>query len=133
MMSEQGPPVPGTIGWRDLTVEDAPRVRDFYVAVVGWEAEEHPMGDYADYSMRVPSTGEAVAGVCHARGPNVGLPAQWLLYVTVADLAASLRECEARGGAVLHGPRDMGPWGTLAVIRDPAGAAIALMQPRATP
>jgi len=128
-MSEAKQARPGTIGWRDLTVEDATAVRDFYAAVVGWEFDEHPMGEYADYSMKVAGGGETVAGICHARGPNTGLPAQWLLYVTVEDLARSVAECEARGGAVLHGPRDMGPYGTLAVIRDPAGASMALMQP----
>jgi large conductance mechanosensitive channel protein len=30
-------PAPGSIGWLDLTVEDAPRLRDFYSAVVGWK------------------------------------------------------------------------------------------------
>jgi predicted enzyme related to lactoylglutathione lyase len=121
-------PPAGAITWRDLTVEDAARARAFYAAVVGWESVEHPMGEYADWSMKVPATGEVVAGICHARGPNAGLPPQWLLYVQVDDLGASLASCRALGGAVLQGPRDMGPWGRLAVIRDPAGAALALME-----
>jgi predicted enzyme related to lactoylglutathione lyase len=121
-------PPAGAITWRDLTVEDATGLRDFYAAVVGWEPVEHPMGDYADYSMKVPATGEVVAGVCHARGPNVGLPPQWLLYVQVDDLDLSLEACRARGGTVVQGPRDMGPWGRLGVIVDPAGAALALLE-----
>ena len=36
---------PGTIGWRDLTVPDAAKVRDFYQAVVGWKSEEY-CGDF---------------------------------------------------------------------------------------
>jgi predicted enzyme related to lactoylglutathione lyase len=30
----------GKIGWIDMTVEDAPGVRDFYKAVVGWGSED---------------------------------------------------------------------------------------------
>ncbi len=34
----------GKIGWIDMTVGDAPGVRDFYKAVVGWETDEIDMG-----------------------------------------------------------------------------------------
>ena len=80
----------GAIGWVDLTVPNAPALRDFYSAVVGWTPQDVKMGDYADYTMRASGTGEAVAGVCHAKGNNVGLPTQWLVYVSVPDLDASL-------------------------------------------
>ena len=36
------PPI-GTFGWFDLTVDDAPRVRDFYREVVGWSPEDVPI------------------------------------------------------------------------------------------
>lgn len=62
----------GAIGWIDLTVPNAPAVRDFYAAVVGWTVQDVKMGDYADYTMRTSESGEAVAGVCHAQGTNVG-------------------------------------------------------------
>ena len=93
-------PVMGTIAWHDLTVADAPGVRDFYAAVVGWRTEPVDMGGYADFTMTAPATGEAVAGVCHARGANTGLPPQWLLYVSVPDLDAALTACHAHGGEV---------------------------------
>lgn len=35
----------------DLTVADAPAVRDFYAAVAGWTPAEVPMGGYSDYCM----------------------------------------------------------------------------------
>jgi hypothetical protein len=113
----------------DLTVADAPAVRDFYAAVAGWTPAEVPMGGYSDYCMNGPG-GQTVAGVCHARGANAGLPAQWLVSIVVADLEASLAECRARGGTVLTGPKAMGQ-ARYAVIRDPAGAAAALYQPPA--
>lgn len=128
-MSEAGHDDVGSIGWVDLTVADAARVRDFYKSVVGWTSAAVDMGGYDDWTMLTPSTGEAIAGVCHARGVNAGLPAQWLVYVTVADLDRSLARCAELGGAVIMEPRDMGGHGRVAVIRDPAGAVLALREP----
>ncbi len=117
---------PGTIVWTDLTVADARGVRDFYRDVVGWEPAGVDMGGYEDYNMVVPG-GAPVAGVCHARGANADLPPQWLVYILVEDLDEALAACEAGGGAVAAGPRDMGA-DRMAVIRDPAGAVCALYQ-----
>jgi predicted enzyme related to lactoylglutathione lyase len=50
------------------------------------------------------------------------------MYVTVADLDASLRECTARGGTVIGQPRKH-QGARFCVIRDPAGAVCALYQP----
>jgi predicted enzyme related to lactoylglutathione lyase len=116
----------GTVVWQDLTVANAERVRDFYAAVVGWRPEPVEMTGYADYNMVSPATGEPAAGICHARGSNAGLPPQWLLYVVVEDLDASLRAAVASGGSVVDGPRGMGEQ-LFAVVRDPAGAHLALL------
>jgi hypothetical protein len=123
------PPLPGTIAWSDLTVPDARKVRDFYAAVAGWKVEALSMGTYSDYLMREPGSGQAVAGVCHDRGVNADLPAQWLVYITVANLDAALRACVRRGGEVVAGPKGMSGASRYAVIRDPAGAVAALFEP----
>jgi predicted enzyme related to lactoylglutathione lyase len=119
----------GTIGWIDLTVPNATEVRDFYRAVVGYGASEVEMGGYSDYCLLEPSTGEAVAGVCHARGVNTGLPPQWLIYITVEDVEASAARCVELGGKIISPPRRMGAQGSYCVIEDPAGAAVALFAP----
>jgi hypothetical protein len=68
----------GMIAWRDLTVKDAARVRDFYAGVVGWKPEPVGMEGYDDFNMIAPSSGDPATGICHARGENAGLPPQWL-------------------------------------------------------
>jgi predicted enzyme related to lactoylglutathione lyase len=117
----------GKIGWIDLTVPDAAGVRAFYQAVVGWKSESVAMGGYEDYCM-LPDEGGAVAGVCHARGGNLGVPAQWLIYVTVADLEQSLQRCLELGGEIVRAPRGLGGQGRFAIVKDPAGAVCALFQ-----
>jgi predicted enzyme related to lactoylglutathione lyase len=128
-MSDGGTPAGGTIGWVDLTVDDAPGVRDFYRQVTGWKASELSMGDYADYVMESPATGAGVAGICHARGGNAGLPAQWLIYIVVDDVEASAARAAELGGEVIAGPKQMGDGASYCVIRDPAGAVAALYAP----
>lgn len=119
----------GTVGWFDLTVPDAEKVRAFYETVVGWKATPLSMGDYNDFCMSPAGSDDAVAGICHARGQNTGVPAQWLMYIIVENVEAASNRCRESGGKVLHGPRTIGGYGTMCVIQDPAGAVAALYQP----
>lgn len=125
-MSEYEPEL-GSIGWTDLTVPDAATVRDFYREVVGWQPQGVDMGGYEDFQMLRPD-GQPAAGVCWARGPNTGLPAQWLIYIVIEDLDRSLERVRALGGEVIAGPRGAGGAARMAVVRDPAGAVAALYQ-----
>lgn len=111
--------------WMDITVADANALRDFYASVAGWAAEALPMGEYDDYVMS-DDRGRPVAGICHRRGVNAGLPPVWLMYVQVADLDAALAAVRAGGGEVVAGPKPAGEE-RMAVIRDPAGAHLALI------
>lgn len=128
-MSNETKPKVGSVGWMDLTVEDAPRVRDFYREVVGLGTSEVEMGGYSDYCMLEHGSERPVAGVCHARGTNAGLPPVWLVYFTVADVDASVARCEALGGRIVVAPKGVGGSGRYAVVEDPAGAVAALYEP----
>lgn len=120
----------GSIGWIDLTVADAPRIRQFYEAVTGWKAHGVSMKDgeaaYEDWAMLAES-GKSVAGVCHARGMNTTIPAQWLIYIVVENLDVSLAKVTELGGKQVTATRTMGP-SRFAVIQDPAGAVCALFE-----
>ena len=117
----------GKIGWHDITVSDAPALRDFYAAVVGWKPEDVDMGGHSDFNMTLPETGEPAAGVCHALGSNADLPPQWLMYIIVEDLDASIAACEANGGRTIRDPQGLAG-GRFALIEDPVGAVTALYQ-----
>lgn len=124
MAAEQ---TPGSIGWVDLTVENAEQIRDFYKTVAGWQATGVPMGDYEDFCMTPPTESNPVAGICHARGSNADMPAQWMIYIVVPDIEASVKACEAGGGRVVQPIRSVGA-NRMAVIADPAGAVSALYE-----
>jgi predicted enzyme related to lactoylglutathione lyase len=118
----------GSVGWMDLTVPDAEKVKSFYEQVVGWKSSGVDMIEYEDYCMNEPDSEKPVAGICHARGTNADLPPQWLIYISVADLEASMASCRALGGEVIAGSKSMGETARYCVIRDPAGAVAGLYQ-----
>ena len=64
----------------------------------------------------------------HARGQNAGLPAAWLVYITVDDLDAALAEATSLGGSLISESGGAEGEPRFAVLRDPAGAAFALME-----
>lgn len=121
----------GRIQWLDLTVIGASSTRDFYRQVVGWSVRDVAMEDgdarYADYEMLVEG-GDAAAGIRHARGPNAGLPAVWLIHLPVGDLAESIRRVEQDGGRVIKTTSGRDGKLASAVIQDPVGAYLALVQ-----
>ncbi|MGE0757358.1 MAG: VOC family protein [Pirellulaceae bacterium] len=132
-MTQKRAPEVGTIGWFDLTVADAETIRDFYAAVVGWQATPVDMQGYQDYCMTLPGSGETMAGICHKRGVNAALPPQWLLYITVDNLDHSVAQVTALGGQVVVPPRGSAEHGRFCVIRDPAGAVSALYEAARSP
>lgn len=113
-------------GWTGLTVPNAAAVSDFYAGVVGWRPQPVDRDGYEDFGMDLPDDGPAVAGVCHARGPNAGLP-------SMAGLrhGGGHRTGESSGGGtgggMITGIRRLNG-GRMCVIRDPAGALLALFQ-----
>ena len=129
-MSHESKQRVGTIGWIDLTVEHAERLKSFYSEVVGWSSSPVGMDGYDDFSMTNGETGgEPVAGICHATGSNRGMPPQWMIYITVENLDESASSCVRLGGKMVVDPRPMGEFGRYCVIRDPAGAVAALFEP----
>jgi hypothetical protein len=121
-------PKPGTISWCDLTIPDADRVKDFYAAVAGWGVMPIEMGGYNDYCMLPAGSKVPAAGICHARGINADAPPQWLVYISVSNLAASLKACAKQGGEIIRPATAIGD-AKMAIIRDPAGAVAGLFQP----
>ncbi len=120
----------GCISWLDLTVSAASTTRDFYRQVVGWSVQEAAMEDegerYADYNM-IGDDGKPAAGICHARGVNLGLPPIWMIYLPVGDLAESVRRVQEEGGKIIKTTRANDGEYTSAVVQDLVGAYLALV------
>ena len=129
-MGERTSHPPGTISWADLATSDQEGAKEFYGGMFGWEYEDMPAGEGVTYSM-AKLRGRTVAAISpqQADERKQGIPPHWNVYVTVEDVDASARKVGEAGGQVLAGPFDVFDAGRMAVIADPAGAALCLWQP----
>lgn len=127
-MSKNSKTLIGSVIWNDLTVNNAEEISKFYNEVIGWKPEPVNMGNYNDYNMLRPEDDVTGAGICHARGVNANLPAQWLIYIAVEDIEKSVERCLELGGKVITPVKLMKGYGRHCVIQDPAGAVCALYE-----
>ena len=121
-MSEREQYRPGVPCWVDILVPDPARGMDFYGQLFGWQFDGPGPGDYYEARLR----GRHVAGVGAAQP---GVPVAWNTYVSVASAEESAHAAVAAGGRLLIEPFDALPAGRVAVIEDPAGAAVGLWEP----
>jgi len=110
----------GTFCWVDLATSDERAARRFYAELLGWD---EPAGRGYGHWTRA---GHDVAGIYE----RDGVAPAWSSYVAVADADATAARAAALGGAVAEAPFDAGEEGRRAVVTDPAGAQLALWQPR---
>lgn len=115
----------GAFLWMEYVAEDAPAAIAFYADALGFAAERIDGGANVEY-FALKSGNVARAGL-YAR-PWKEIRSNWLPYVRVADAAAAAKKAEALGGRVVLAPKPEVRNGTLAIVTDPNGAAVALQQ-----
>lgn len=116
-----GPPHP--LVHLELHTADLGAASSFYEQLLGWRSEAVETGarPYVTLDM-----GSDVSGGVVGCGTPKSL---WLPYVEVPDLAAVTDQARSLGAAVQLEPRE-GPVGWRSIIATPAGAAVALWQPK---
>ncbi len=129
-MGERSGYTPGTFCWSELTTPDQDGAKAFYGPLLGWQANDIPLGDDAYYSMQLVD-GKRVAAI----GPqpqqqrDAGVPPLWNSYVSVDSADAVAERAKELGGTVHAPPFDVMTAGRMAVIQDPQGAYFMLWQP----
>jgi predicted enzyme related to lactoylglutathione lyase len=119
------PVADGDFFWLDLYARDPAKAAAFYAAIASLQVDVGAIG--GQERTLLSSGGFARAGV--ARLPvGVERPG-WLPYVLVEDVAATLARARNAGGKVLLEPRATLLGGNLAVIADPLGGAIGIVDP----
>ncbi|MBU2978904.1 VOC family protein [Alteromonas sp. C1M14] len=111
-------------GWRDLTVDDAIAISDFYQHVLGWTKVDVAMDGYSDFIMK-DSKGNVMGGICHRKGANNDVPTGWTPYFTTADFNHALETAIAQGGEAITEVRHHGA-ARFVYIKDPSRATFAL-------
>jgi uncharacterized protein len=117
---------PGGITWEDLRSSDPDAARPFYSALFGYDY--HPLdGAPPDYqTFHLPGHEEPLGGTGGMMGQE-GIPSHWSVYFAVADAGAATAAVATGGGTVLQEPFDT-PYGKMAAVADPSGAAFMIAQ-----
>ena len=116
--------------WVDTWQPDADAAVAFYAELFGWQAEDTmPPGiDGKHYMCRLRGRDVAAIASRPEGAPDV---TAWTTYVWIDDVDATVAKVLGAGGSVLKEPFDALDGGRIAVIADPAGAALGIWQPGA--
>lgn len=111
----------GNSGWIAHNGKNSKASAEFYSNVIGWNIVDVPMGD-GQYST-IMVDGTPIGGF----SPQPSDDPHWLVYITVADVDATVKNVVKNGGKIVSEPMNAPNVGRIAVIQDPDGAKIALI------
>lgn len=119
----------GRFCWNELMTRDAERAKAFFARTLGWDYEAFPLSGGSYWVIKVG--GEAAGGIMQIGDePEMAAMAErWFAYVAVDDVEARLERVAEAGGRVLREPFDVPKVGRIAIVADPAGAAIGWITP----
>lgn len=113
--------------WHDLMTSDVESAKKFYADVVGWTFDSQMPG------YDVLMVGNAGVGGIMPTPPEMkGMPSFWSGYVFTPDVDAACVQVKKLDGKIMREAWDIPDVGRLAVIGDPTGASLMIMQPLST-
>jgi predicted enzyme related to lactoylglutathione lyase len=143
-MSERDGYQHGVPCWVDTWQPDADAAMSFYTELFGWEAEDTMPEDVEGSHYMCRLRGRDVAAIASRpegalrgmRGRSAGEAEErpdssWTTYVWVEDVDGTVAKVRESGGSVPKEPFDSLDGGRIAVIADPAGAALGIWAPGA--
>ncbi|MGJ7441655.1 VOC family protein [Aquipuribacter sp. MA13-6] len=113
------------LAWVDLTTPDLDKAESFYSALLGWDLEstDTPMGRYVVGSVAAGPVG----GMMAPPPGQAAEPSAWAVFFAVPDATEAYASALRLGATALQPPMEV-PGGVIAVVTDPAGAAVGLME-----
>jgi predicted enzyme related to lactoylglutathione lyase len=124
----------GKIIWHELLTDTPVESRRFYHELFGWEFEELGLSvgfsQNANYTL-IRNKGKLIGGMIDQNLlPTDADISQWVVLMSVADIDAATRHVEASNGKVFSPPVDLADRGRMAVVTDPQGAFLSLLETR---
>jgi uncharacterized protein len=118
---------PGDWIWIQLLSRDAKQASEFYQAVGDYDIiENNATNRQSDYLLT--SEGYARATVRTIRTDDARVTPNWLPFVRVSNVSESVAKARELGGKILVEPKPELLDGRVAVIADPTGAAIGILE-----
>ncbi|MCE2489897.1 MAG: VOC family protein [Anaerolineae bacterium] len=119
----------GAFCWVDLSTHGGSAAVDFYSQLMGWQTETRDTVFGMPYTI-FRQQGHAIAGLSWLPPEASEFPSAWNNYVNVDDVDALMPVVTEGGGQIIEPPFDDPDVARMALIKDPAGAALCLFQAR---
>ncbi|WP_287242074.1 VOC family protein [Pseudoalteromonas sp.] len=110
--------------WQEVWSDNPEQSKAFYQSLGNYSAQNKPLSN-GNYSYLALNGTPAIGFV---KKPDAEIGNTWVNYIKVADVDATLLKVTAAGGIVLMAPNDKVRSGSVAIIRDPAGAGIVIQE-----
>jgi len=117
---------PGALTWNELLCTNADVAQRFYTQLFGWTAEAMAMPD-GIYTI-FKNAGTQVGGLMQQPPQMKGAPSTWAAYFAVNDADATVAQATKAGASVLVPATDIPNVGRFAWLKDPQGAAFAVLK-----
>jgi len=121
---EKLPRVSGSWAWQEVWTDDVQQSKTFYQS----------LNTYGDSTRKVQVheytylTSDEQPAFGLVKKPNSDVPSTWVNYIQVDDVVATVEKVKAFGGDVLMAPTDKVRGGSVAIVRDPAGAGFVIQE-----
>jgi predicted enzyme related to lactoylglutathione lyase len=121
------------VGWTEFHTTDPERCKAFFAELLGWGYQDI-QGSTRDGSCIIWSADNRVVGFLFGMTgkEQQGVPPHWMPYICVDDVDMACAEVDRLGGIVATSPFTIPGLGRAAIINDPVGATVALMESAAT-
>jgi uncharacterized protein len=123
---------PGAWTWNNLLTRDVDRAEDFYGQVFGWmKAQPEGAPDFIwNWQVDDQRWPEGLGGLMRM-GTDMppDAPPHWQVYFMVENADEAVDKTTSAGGRLIFGPIDV-PVARMAVVLDPQGANVALLESR---
>lgn len=116
----------GKMVWFDLMTTDTKAAKRFYGELIGWKTQVWKADEYEIWDAGDGQIGGLMPLDEQAR--KAGAPPNWMAYVAVDDVDASMKQATSLGAKSIVTPQDIPDVGRFAVILDPLGATVALFK-----
>jgi uncharacterized protein len=120
---------PGTMNWNECQTTDAEAAAAFYEAAFGVEVKPYPMAEGRPPYNVIEVGGRGVAGIFEINEHMGDVPPNWSTVFAVANTDETVAKAKELGGTALVEGMDLPDIGRMAVLQDPTGAVLQVLQP----
>ena len=111
--------------WTELMTGDTAKAGTFYKGLFGWGTEKFP--GPMDYTLWKRGS-ESAGGMMALTKEMHGVPPHWMVYYGVSDVDAVVAKATSLGATIIRPAWDTPGVGRIAILKDPAGAAFAIIK-----